>query len=95
MKYFKEEMSDYQISWKKKTLPHIIKKGWQNGRSYRHILPRSQHHENFYNPIRDELFNVKTGYLRINNIKPHTGIHNLLSSWALYQSLILNHNIKL
>lgn len=83
MKDFKNNMRDYQIIWKQKHLPYIKGKGFQNGKSYDHILPKSNQQENFYKPIRDELFNINNGYLKANNIKPHTGIHNLLSSWTL------------
>jgi hypothetical protein len=83
MKDFKNEMRDYQVTWKIKYLSNIKAKGYQNGKSYDHILPKSNEKDNFFKPIRDELFNTNNGYLQANNIKPHTGIHNLLSSWTL------------
>ncbi|MGA2408508.1 MAG: hypothetical protein ABSF81_17420 [Bacteroidales bacterium] len=83
MEDFKNKMRDYQIIWKLKYLSSIKGKGYQNGKSYDHILPKSNEQENFFNPIRNELFNPNNGYLKGNNIKPHTGIHNLLSSWTL------------
>jgi len=83
MKDFKNKMREYQIIWKLKYLSNIKRKGYQNGKSYDHILPKSNEQENFFNPIRNELFNPINGYLQGNNIKPHTGIHNLLSSWTL------------
>jgi len=76
-------MREYQILWKKKFLPHITKKGYQNGKAYDHIIPRSLKEENFYLPIRKELFDKENGYLAQNHIQPHTGIHNLLSSWTV------------
>ena len=83
MKNFKESMRDYQIMWKTKYLPHIRTNGYQNGQSYSHILPKTNYKENFYPQIVKELFDSDSGYLRQNQIKPHTGIHNLLSSWTL------------
>jgi len=83
MKLFKLEMLSYQEGWKLKNIPHITNKGWQNGHQYDHILPRINEEENFYQPIRSVLFDKPNGYLSKHHIKPHTGIHNLLSSWAL------------
>jgi hypothetical protein len=83
MEDFKTEMRKFQEDWKHNNLPHIKKKGWQNGKDYDHILPKSNEQENFFYPIQDGLFDRKNGYLIKNAIKPHTGIHNLLSSWTL------------
>jgi hypothetical protein len=83
MSGFKENMKNYQILWKGKYLSHVKTKGYQNGRAYDHILPRSLGQENFYPPIRKELFDSTNGYLVQNHIQPHTGIHNLLSSWTV------------
>ena len=83
MNSFKALTLDNQEQWKLRNLPHISEPGWQNGHRYNHILPRSEYQSNFYEPIRSELFDLKTGYLTKNKIKAHSGIHNLLSSWAL------------
>lgn len=82
MASFKSKMLTFQISWKNNHLPHIILQGWQNGHQYEHILPRINEEENFYPPIRSLLFNKPNGYLSTSHVKPHTGIHNLLSSWV-------------
>lgn len=94
MKDFKTRMTDFQIIWKITNLPHINSNGYQNGKSYKHILPKSNEQENFFISIRDELFNPEKGYLKSNNIKPHTGIHNLLSSWTLCANMYWPFNNK-
>jgi len=83
MDNFNQEIKAHQILWKRKNLPHIIKKGYQNGGYHEHVLPKAFFYENFFPLIREELFDSTNGYLKKNNIKPHTGIHNLLSSWAV------------
>jgi len=83
MKNFKKVMQSYQEAWKLVHLPHIISKGLYAGHPYSHVLPKANEIENFYPPIRNNLFGPPKGYLKLNHIKPHIGIHNLLSSWAL------------
>ncbi|MFH1940682.1 MAG: hypothetical protein ABIL68_01160 [bacterium] len=79
MKDFKERMRNHQIKWRKKYLPNIYGKGWQNGKSYEHILPQKYKIQNFYPEIQEDLFE----YIKEEKIQPHTGIHNLLSSWVV------------
>ena len=76
-------MRIHQETWKLKNLTHISKKGWHNGHQYDHVLPKSNTEDNFYPSIRKELFDPIKGYLVVNKVKPHTGVHNLLSSWAM------------
>lgn len=83
MESFYWQMRRHQVSWRKENLPHIRENGWQNNRQHDHILPWANHQENFYPPIREELFS----YIRAERIQPHTGIHNLLSSWAFCANL--------
>jgi hypothetical protein len=83
MKKFKYVMKSHQEIWKSKYLTHISKAGWQNGQQYDHILPKENEKEHFYQPIKGELFGKPNGYLEAKKIKPHIGIHNLLSSWVL------------
>lgn len=78
MTTFYSQMRRHQVNWRIATLPHIKENGWQNNKQYDHILPWANHQANFYPPIREKLF----GYIRAERIQPHTGIHNLLSSWA-------------
>ena len=83
MKKFKQQMRDYQETWRQKHLPSITENGWHNGRQYVHVLPKESFLHNFYPPIQHELFDKTTGYIDRKSIQTHTGIHNLLSSWAL------------
>jgi len=76
---FKERMRLHQIKWRKENLPKINGNGWQNGKSYEHILPQQYKSQNFYPDIQESLFD----YIKQNKIQPHTGIHNLLSSWVV------------
>ena len=72
-------MKGHQIKWRRKNLSNITGNGWQNGKSYEHILPKKYQVHNFYPEIQESLFN----YLNENKIQHHTGIHNLLSSWVV------------
>lgn len=76
---FKERVRIHQIKWRRERLPNIIGNGWQNGKSYEHILPKKHKVHNFYPAIQESLFD----YIKQNQIQPHTGIHNLLSSWVV------------
>lgn len=62
MQAFKEKMCDYQVRWRKVHLSHITKNGCQNRRYYSHILPWTDRLQNFYEPIREPLFNECKGY---------------------------------
>ena len=75
MKNFKNTMKAHQIKWRKKRLPDVVGNGWQNGRSYEHILPMKYKRQNFYPDIREDLFT----YIQKEGVQPHTGIHNLWS----------------
>jgi hypothetical protein len=79
MKGFKEAMKNHQIKWRETHLPNVTGNGWQNGRSYEHIPPLKYKWENFYPGIREAL----PLYIENEGIQPHTGIHNLLSSWVV------------
>lgn len=83
MSSFKFAQQSHQESWRKTNLPSIKGNGRQNGGEYFHVLPFEQHKHNFYPQIQKDLLDPVTGYLVKNNIKPHTGIHNLLSSWVV------------
>lgn len=87
---FKEKMRERQIEWRRASLPNIKGKGIQNGKRYEHILPWDQRKYNFFPDIYDDLFN----YIKVKNIHAHTGIHNLLSSWALCANLYWPFNNK-
>ncbi len=68
-----------QIKWRKKCLSRVKNNGEWKRKKYKHILPCNETVLNFLPEIRDGLF----CYIKKNNIKPHTAINNLLSSWAL------------
>lgn len=72
-------MTDKQIRWKKENLPLIKDSGYQNKVTYQHILPKRDVKYNFYDNIYESIMD----YASRNSVKPHTGIHNMLSSWVL------------
>jgi hypothetical protein len=80
---FKARVLDKQRSWRRDNLPNIKGKGKRGGKSYFRILPWSNRWNNFWpgirpgSPIRD-----LESYLG-DQIQPHTGMHHLMSSWAL------------
>ncbi len=76
---FKSDQKEKMTQWR---IGHISssEKGKQNGKMYDHIIPRSIWKENLWEGIRDEA--SLTEYLTTNQIRPHTGKHNLLSSWV-------------
>jgi hypothetical protein len=68
--------------------------GWQNGRQYSHIIPKSEWSKTIWEPIRYELLK----YLENEKVQQHTGSHNLLSSWVLcsnlYFGIRINENMR-
>lgn len=87
MKDFESQMKDYQTIWRAKHLPLISGTGHQNRVSKPYILPNKAYQENFFPEIRNALFSKQGGYLVSMKVKPHTGIHNLMSSWVLCANL--------
>ncbi len=71
-----------QINWRKSNIS-TPEWGYQNGGKYEHIIPKDKWTETVFHPIRDEL----TTYLEEKNVKEHTGVHNLMSSWILSANL--------
>lgn len=87
MRKFDQLMRQHQKQWRKQYLPQITEVGCQNKKQYEHILPKEKFLHNFYPSIQHDLFDPNDGYLIKKKIQPHTGIHNLLSSWALCANL--------
>jgi hypothetical protein len=83
MKEFENSLKDYQTNWRLTHLPLIIGDGTQNGISKPYILPNRDYLQNFFPDIRDSLFEELEGYVKSKRVKPHTGIHNLMSSWVV------------
>jgi len=83
MKDFEKRTKDYQTNWRSVHLPQIIGNGKQNGISKPYILPNKNFRQSFFPEIVDSLFEEPEGYLKKYHVRPHTGIHNLMSSWVL------------
>jgi len=79
---FHNHQKQAQINWRK---THIASDqfGYQNGKSYPHIIPRNLWEETLWQGIKTDL----PSYLNNKNIQSHTGTHNLLSSWIVCANL--------
>lgn len=75
-------MTARQIAWRK-SFDSACEPGWQNNRTYEHILPRERWRDGVWEPIRDAL----DVYLKETGVQRHTGVHNLKSSWVLCANL--------
>lgn len=83
MKDFENSMKNYQTTWRSTNLPLIIGNGEQNGVTKPYILLKKDYRQSFFPDIRDSLFEELDGYVKSKRVKPHTGIHNLMSSWVV------------
>ena len=79
MRGFKTKIRNKQIQWRTEYLPNVQGKGRQNGRWYDHILPSKYSEYCFFPDTYDSL----SAHIEEHRIQPHTGIHNLLSSWVV------------
>jgi len=79
MRGFKTKIRNKQIQWRAEYLPEINGKGRQNGGEYEHVLPWKHREHGFFPDTYDSL----SAHLKEYGIQPHTGIHNLLSSWVV------------
>ena len=82
MRDFEKSMKEHQTYWRLAHLPHVAVTGMQND-SKQYILPNIEYLLSFFPDIRESLFGLHNGYLKSNRIKPHTSIHNLMSSWVV------------
>jgi len=82
MSKFDVEMTAHQIGWRAKQ-GHDPELGWQNGRQYEHLLPRSAWKKSLWPPIAEGL----ASHLESAKIQAHSGTHNLKSSWVLCANL--------
>jgi hypothetical protein len=71
-----------QIVWRKNNISNTVK-GRQNGSEYQHIIPKQIWTESLWSGIRTDL----PKYLKSKNIHPHSGVHNLVSSWVISANL--------
>jgi hypothetical protein len=83
MTYLIDNLRKKQIEWRKSNLPEIIENGKQNGVVRPYILPYRNCWSNFFPAIQNDLRH----YISANNIQPHTGIHNMMSSWVVCSNM--------
>lgn len=89
MSSFKEQLKVDQIAWRRANLPNQ-EPGYHNGRRYVHVLPRRLRELNLWPGIRTGSDYPLYAYLGAkpgDPIQPHTGVHNLLSSWVACANL--------
>jgi hypothetical protein len=79
---FRARMLDRQVAWRARCLPDLTERGLWHRERYDHILPESAWTMNLWPGIAESL----PAYLG-EEIQPHAGKHNLLSSWVLGASL--------
>ena len=87
MTAFRDAMHADQMAWKARRLPHVREAGWWMGRQYDHILPRRASAENLWPGLRDGGLRPLEPWLVANEVQPHKGRDNLLSSWTLCANL--------
>ena len=89
---FSHQQREHLAYWRKTNIS-TSEKGFQNKKDYEHIVPKKIWHETLWTGIRIELLK----YLSENHIQPHSGTHNLLSSWVVCANLYfpVRQNISL
>jgi hypothetical protein len=86
---FKEQLRERQVAWRRSDLENQ-EPGYQNGKSYPHVLPRKLWEMNLWPGIRTGSALPLPEYLiarPADPIQAHTGVHNLLSSWVACANL--------
>lgn len=82
MTNFSIDQREVQTAWRKKEISNVIW-GHQNGKDYEHIVPKEIWTELLWSGIRTDL----PKYLKSKKVQPHSGVHNLVSSWVLSANL--------
>jgi hypothetical protein len=86
---FRNEQLKLQLDWRKNQ--NITKEnGFQNGKQYAHIVPKTEWQKTIWAPLEKPLLD----YLKADDIQHHTGTHNLLSSWVLCSNLYFGSYIN-
>jgi hypothetical protein len=83
MDHFHDWMRAQQEAWR--DVPGNVstaEHGVHNGAKYKHVLPKSAWEENLWPELRKGRRFELAGYLTRRRVQPHTGVHNLLSSWV-------------
>ncbi len=80
---FSADQKGKMIIWRAKHFA-TSEKGFQNGKDYEHIVPRWLWKETLWSK---DMSDKLTKYITESDIKPHTGTHNLVSSWIVAANL--------
>jgi hypothetical protein len=85
---FDESMETLQVQWRKSS-GHVDTSvcGYQNGHQRKWILPREKWEQGLWPQIRSGTSHSLPDYMKRSGIQPHTGKHNLKSSWVLCANL--------
>ena len=76
---FLEDQKKKMVIWRKSHISSL-ENGFQNGKSYEHIIPKYLWKETLWSGIAKDSELPK--YLEDNNIQAHASTHNLVSSWV-------------
>jgi hypothetical protein len=81
MRGFDAEMTERQVRWRRE---HVStdEPGVQNGVTYPWLLPRWAWQESLWPPLRGDGPGSLRAYLTASRVRPHSGVHNLKSSWV-------------
>lgn len=83
---FNAHMTEYQKRWRKS---HIATQGWGTwrGKPYEWLVPHKLWEEGLWPGIRSGSACSLPAYVRDNQVRMHSGVHNLKSSWVLCANL--------
>jgi hypothetical protein len=81
MRGFEAEMTEHQVRWRHE---HVgtRESGVQNRVTYPWLLPRWAWQEGLWPPLRGDGPRSLQVYLTEHRVRPHSGVHNLKSSWV-------------
>ena len=77
---FDAEMTDRQVRWRRHNVD-TAEAGVQNKVTYPWLLPRWAWQQGLWPPLRGEGPGSLQTYLAAHRVRPHSGVHNLKSSW--------------
>jgi hypothetical protein len=83
---FSDDQKKEMVKWRKTNIASD-KNGFQNGKDYDHIIPKTGINAHFQDVLHKSIAKILPIYLKENGIHPHTGTHNLVSSWVLAANL--------
>lgn len=83
---FDAQMSEHQSRWRRLEMGHLAA-GTQNGKTYDWIVAREDWKDLLWEGRDGALSKAISAYIKARKVSPHTGVHNLKSSWVLCANL--------